>query len=309
MCPARIATMALIAAGATSGGGMIALAAKNLRANRRAKKIDPTTRTKESKMDHPNVVSRREWLVARKDLLGKEKEFTRERDRLSAERRTLPMVKIEKDYVFEGSNGPAGLRDLFGSRRQLVIYHFMFDPSWDEGCKSCSHVIDNFVGGIIHLAARDTSFAVISRAPLPNIESFKQRMGWTFPWLSSFGSDFNYDFHVTLDEAAGSVEYNYESARTLLQAGKIWSPKGEMPGLSVFLRDGDSVFHTYSTYQRGLDLLLNTYNYLDLTPLGRQEDGDRTQGWIRHHDKYPAENEGGRLDLLVDRGASRSTRA
>ncbi len=229
-------------------------------------------------MDRPRIVSRAEWLDARKELLTKEKESTRRRDALSAERRKLPMVEIEKEYVFEGPNGRTNLLDLFEGRRQLIIYHFMFDPSWDEGCKSCSYVADNLEGGIVHLAARDTSFAAISRAPLAKIESFKRRMRWNFPWLSSFGSDFNYDFHVTLDEAAGSVEYNYETA----------AANGELPGLSVFLRDGDSVFHTYSTYQRGLDLLLNTYNYLDLTPLGRQEEEGGAMAWLRHHDKYPA---------------------
>jgi predicted dithiol-disulfide oxidoreductase (DUF899 family) len=237
-------------------------------------------------MDRPRVVSRDEWLVARNELLRKEKESTRQRDALSAERRKLPMVRIDKEYVFEGPNGRTNLRDLFEGRRQLAVYHFMFDPSWDEGCKSCSHFMDNIAGGIVHFAARDTSFAVISRAPLRKIEPFKKRMGWTFRWLSSFDSDFNYDFHVTLDEAAGSDEYNYAKATALVQAGKLWSAKGELPGLSFFLRDGDSVFHTYSTYQRGLDLLLNTYNFLDLSPLGRQEEGDRTQAWIRHHDRY-----------------------
>jgi predicted dithiol-disulfide oxidoreductase (DUF899 family) len=235
------------------------------------------------------VASRAEWLVARRDLLEKEKEFTRKRDALSAERRKLPMVKIEKEYVFEGPDGPVNLRELFEGRRQLVVYHFMFDPSWEEGCKSCSHLIDNIAGGIVHFAARNTSFAVISRAPVPKIESFKRRMGWTFPWLSSLGNDFNYDFHVTLDPDKGEYVYNYASAAALLKAGKIWFPKGEMPGLSVFLRDGDSIFHTYSAYQRGLDLLLNTYNYLDLTPLGRQEEAERAQGWIRHHDKYASQ--------------------
>jgi len=238
-------------------------------------------------MDHRNVVSRAEWLIARKALLHKEKEFTRQRDALSAERRRLPMVKVEKDYIFEGIDGRVRLRDLFGPHRQLIVYHFMFDPDWDEGCKSCSHLMDNTAGGIVHLAARDTAFVVISRAPVSKIERFKQRMGWPVQWLSSLDTDFNYDFHVTLDEAKGSVEYNYGHVPTLLQSGKIWSSKGELPGLSVFLRDDDDVFHTYSTYQRGLDLLLNTYNYLDLTPLGRQEEGDRVQAWIRHHDGYP----------------------
>jgi predicted dithiol-disulfide oxidoreductase (DUF899 family) len=233
-------------------------------------------------MERPELVSRAEWLLARKELLTKEKEFTRQRDALSAHRRKLPMVQIEKAYVFEGPNGRTRLLDLFEGRRQLIIYHFMFDPSWDEGCKSCSYLADNFQGGIVHLAARDTSFAAISRAPLAKIESFKRRMQWTFRWLSSYGSDFNYDFHVTLDEAAGSVEYNYANAAALAQT------EGEYPGLSVFLRDGDTVFHTYSTYQRGLDLLINTYNYLDLTPLGRQEKQGGGMAWLRHHDKYPA---------------------
>ena len=240
-------------------------------------------------MDHPNVVSRAEWLVARKALLRDEKEFTRRRDALSAERRRLPMVKVEKDYVFDGVDGPVRLRDLFGRHRQLIVYHFMFDPEWGEGCKSCSHLMDNTAGAIVHLAARDTAVVVISRAPVPKIEAFKKRMGWPVQWVSSFDTDFNYDFHVTLDEANGSVEHNYGHVPTLLEARKIWSAKGEMPGLSVFVREGEDVFHTYSAYQRGLDLLLNTYNYLDLTPLGRQEDGDRAQAWIRHHDRYPAQ--------------------
>ncbi len=242
----------------------------------------------QSKLDRPTVVSRAEWLAARKELLEKEKEFTRQRDALSAERRKLPMVKIEKEYVLEGSDGPTNLRELFGNQSQLIIYHFMFDPAWEEGCKSCSHFMDNVAGSVVHLAARDTAFAVVSRAPLPKIEAFKTRMGWTFPWLSSFGNDFNYDFHVTLDKAEGSVEYNYANAAELVKAGKLWSEKGELPGLSVFLREGDNVFHAYSTYQRGLDLPLNTYNLLDLTPLGRQEEGERIQGWIRHHDRYSA---------------------
>jgi len=239
-------------------------------------------------MNRPNVVSQAKWLVARKELLAKEKESTRQRDALSQERRKLPMVKVEKDYVFEGPNGPTNLRDLFEGHRQLIVYHFMFDPSWEEGCKSCSHFMDNSEGAIVHLAARNTAFAVVSLAPVAKLEAFKKRMGWTFPWLSSFGTDFNYDFHVTLDKDASSVEYNYATAADLVTAMKLWSEKGELPGLSVFLREGDDVFHTYSTYQRGLDLPLNTYNFLDLTPLGRQEDGERIQAWIRHHDKYLA---------------------
>jgi len=237
-------------------------------------------------MENPRIVSQAEWLVGRKELLTKEKQSSSERDALSAERRKLPMVKVEKEYMFESPDGRASLRDLFGKHRQLIVYNFMFDPNWDEGCKSCSHFMDNSQGAIVHLAARDTAFVVVSRAPLAKIEPFKKRMGWTFPWLSSFGTDFNYDFHVTLNEDAGSIEYNYANAAALVKAGKLWSDKGELPGLSVFIRESDNVFHTYSTYQRGLDLPLNTYNFLDLTPLGRQEDNDRTQGWIRHHDRY-----------------------
>lgn len=244
---------------------------------------------KKSKMELPRVASQAEWLAARKDLLSKEKESNRQRDALSAERRKLPMVKVEKEYIFDGPNGRVRLRDLFGNHRQLIIYSFMFDPSWEEGCKSCSHLMDNAAGSIVHLGARDTSFVAVSRAPLAKIEAFKKRMGWNFLWLSSAGSDFNYDFHVTLDREVGSVEYNYASASDLVKAGKLWVDKGELPGLSVFLRDGDGVFHTYSAYGRGLDLFLNTYNFLDVTPLGRQEEGEQIQGWIRHHDKYPAE--------------------
>ena len=242
----------------------------------------------QTKLDRSRVVSQAEWLAARKELLTKEKEFNRQRDALSAERRKLPFVKVEKEYVFEGPNGPKKLSELFGYHWQLIIYHFMFDPEWEEGCKSCSHFMDNIAGSVVHLAARDTSFAVISRAPLPKIESFKKRMGWTFSWPSSFDTDFNYDFHVTLDAAAGSIEYNYANAADLVKARKLWSEKGELPGLSIFVREGDNVFHAYSTYQRGLDLSLNTYNLLDLTPLGRQEEGERIQAWIRHHDRYQA---------------------
>jgi predicted dithiol-disulfide oxidoreductase (DUF899 family) len=231
-------------------------------------------------IDSPRIVSRAEWLAARKALLVKEKEASRARDALSAERRKLPMVRIEKDYVFEGPNGRRTLADLFEGRRQLLVYHFMFDPEWDEGCKSCSFVADNFTGALVHLTARDTAFAVISCAPIAKIERFKKRMGWEFPWLSSFGGDFNYDFQVTLDE--NHTEYNYAPV-SAQPAG--YPQEGEREGLSVFLREGDRLFHTYSTYQRGLDPFLNTYNFLDHTPLGRQE-GDGIMRWLRHHDKY-----------------------
>lgn len=239
-------------------------------------------------MNHPSVVSQTEWLAARKELLAKEKEFTRQRDELSAERRKLPMVKVEREYIFDGPKGPTSLRDLFEGRRQLIVYHFMFDPDWDEGCKGCSFFADNFVGSLVHLTARDTSFAVISRAPLSKIEGFKKRMGWSFPWLSSFGNDFNYDFRVTLDPERPNYEYNYTNAEALLKVGKIWFPKGELPGLSVFFRDETDIFHSYSSYQRGTDLFLNTYNFLDLTPLGRQEEHEKMFDWLRHHDRYPA---------------------
>ena len=231
-------------------------------------------------MQRPTIVSRTEWAAARRRLLAKEKEFNRQRDALSAERRRLPMVAIEKAYVFDGPDGRRTLADLFEGRRQLLVYHFMFDPAWDEGCPACSLVADNFASGLVHLAARDTSFAVISRAPLARIERFRRRMGWDFPWLSSFGTDFNYDFQVTLDEDHG--EYNYAPVSAQPEG---YPRKGEREGLSVFLRDGDRLFHTYSTYQRGLDLFLNTYNFLDVTPLGRQEE-DGIMRWVRHHDRY-----------------------
>jgi predicted dithiol-disulfide oxidoreductase (DUF899 family) len=232
------------------------------------------------------------------ELLAQEKDFTRRRDALSEARRRLPMIKIEKEYTFDGPNGRVTLHHLFGPHHQLIIYHFMFDPNWTEGCKSCSFVMDNVAGGLVHLAARDTCFAAISRAPLAKIEPFKRRMGWTFPWFSSFGSDFNYDFQVTLDPDKGDYVYNYARVTALIETGKIFTakhpdgaavaarPKGEMPSLSVFLRDGDSSFHTYSTYQRGLDLFLNMYNLLDATPLDRQEEEGQGMLWLRHHDKY-----------------------
>jgi predicted dithiol-disulfide oxidoreductase (DUF899 family) len=248
---------------------------------------------------HPRVVSREEWLAARKRLLAKEKDFTRERDALNAQRRALPMVEIDNRYEFEGPRGKLRLLDLFEGRRQLIVYHFMFDADgpppgksgapWDEGCPGCSHVADN-IPRLEHLHARETSLVMVSRAPLAKIAPFQKRMGWTVPWYSSFGSDFNYDFHVTLDEARGSTEYNFEET-----AGKI--PKGELPGASVFLREGERIFHTYSTYARGLDILLATYHYMDLTPMGRGEGWDgmpdlheQGMGWLRHHDKYGFES-------------------
>jgi predicted dithiol-disulfide oxidoreductase (DUF899 family) len=251
------------------------------------------TQIQHRETDRRIIVSRAEWLVARQELLQAEKESTRVRDALSARRRRLPMVEIDKKYIFCGPAGSVSLRDLFEGCRQLIIYHFMFEPDWDEGCVSCSYFADNATGAILHLAARDRSFAVISRAPVVKIEPFKKRMGWTFPWLSSYSSDFNDDFAVTVDTTVADNQYNYRDTATLFAEGKIWFEKGELPGLSVFLQDGDRVFYTYSTYQRGLDVLLNTYNYLDFTPLGRDEEnqGSNPMAWIRHHDKYQARPE------------------
>jgi len=266
MCPICLATLGLWV-GAV--GSAAASTAYLFKPNRKEKRM--------------NVVSRNEWLTARKRLLHKEKEFTLRRDALAAERRELPCVKIEKDYAFIGPEGRVSLRDLFAGRRQLIVYHFMFDPRWDEGCKSCSLLADTFEGGSRHLPARDVSFVAVSRAPLAKIEAFKKRMGWSFRWVSSSETDFNYDFNVSFkpeDQERGAVEYNYVNQPF---------PDREAPGVSVFLRDGDAVLHTYSTYGRGLDLLISTYNYLDLTPLGRNEkDLPHTMSWVRHHDRYNA---------------------
>ena len=249
----------------------------------------PVTREsteKEQPVDLPEVVSRDVWTAARRELLATEKVATRARDALSAERRRLPMVAIEKEYLFEGDAGRATLLDLFDGRRQLLVYHFMFDPAWDEGCPSCSFLVDN-IGHLAHLHSRDTSLVLVSRAPLAKIAPFKARMGWTVPWFSSHGSAFNYDFHVTLDAAVAPPEYNFVDPKELERGGHDWHRGGEQYGLSVFLREGERVYHTYSTYARGVDLLLGLYNYLDLTPLGRQEDGAGIT-MFRHHDRYEA---------------------
>ncbi|HEY7607786.1 MAG TPA: thioredoxin family protein [Alphaproteobacteria bacterium] len=230
---------------------------------------------------HP-VVSQSEWLAARKALLRREKEFTRQRDALSAARRELPWVKIEKTYMFEGPTGKESLADLFGGKSQLIVYHFMLGPDWSEGCKSCSFLADNYDGIDVHLAHRDVSLVTVSRAPLAKIEAYKKRMGWRFKWVSSFGSDFNRDFQVSVtpeDIAKGGAVYNYE---------KSDFPSDERPGASVFARNpAGEVFHTYSTYARGLDMLIGAYHFLDLVPKGRDEAGlPYTMAWIRHHDKY-----------------------
>ncbi len=227
-------------------------------------------------MSLPQVVTREEWMVARKELLVKEKELTRARDAVNADRRRLPMVEVVNDYAFEGPDGPAGLLDLFEGRRQLIVDHFMFDPSWDEGCTSCSGRVDQY-GNLAHVHARDTTIAVVSRAPLARIAPFKARRGWTFPWYSSYGSDFNYDFHVTLDEAVAPVEYNYRDRAEWERAGHP-DLAGELHGTSAFLRDGDRVYHTYSTYGRGTEQVGGTHYYLDMTALGRQEDWEEPAG-------------------------------
>jgi predicted dithiol-disulfide oxidoreductase (DUF899 family) len=232
-------------------------------------------------MSLPRITSRDEWLQARKELLAEEKALTRARDALSTKRRELPMVEIEKDYVFEGPDGTVSLLDLFDGRRQLIVQHFMFDPSWDDGCPSCSASADEISDGLLqHLHARDTTFVVVSRAPLAKIERYKASKGWTFPWYSSFGSDFNYDFHVTLDASVAPVEYNFRDAEELQATGAGWLLEGssEQPGYSMFLRDGQRVFHTYSMYARGAESLGGSYYFLDLTALGRQEDWEEPKG-------------------------------
>jgi predicted dithiol-disulfide oxidoreductase (DUF899 family) len=237
-------------------------------------------------MSLPHIASSEEWLAARRELLIKEKELSRARDELNAARRRLPMVAVTTDYVFEGRGGTARLLDLFEGRRQLIVYHFMFDPVWDEGCNTCSFLVDS-IGHPAHLHARDTTLALVSRAPVAKLEAYRRRMGWPYPWYSSFGSDFNYDFHVTQDAAVAPVEYNYRDRAALEQAGMVWLLSGETWGLSVFVRDGEAIFHSYSTYGRGVDVLLNTYNYLDLTPLGRQDGPGGVTAFVYHDGRAP----------------------
>src|SRR6266571_8449568 len=249
MCPACIANITLIAAGATSSGGLTALAMGKLYRRKQTNQIRGNQKMKLKEMEYETkakpreIVSETEWLVARKNLLNREKDFTRQRDALSAARRSLPWVKIDKEYVFQGPNGSETLADLFDGRSQLIIYHFMFGPDWEEGCKSCSYLADHFDGANWHLPHRDVSFAVISRAPLPKLEAYKKRMDWRFKWLSSYGNDFNFDYHVSFtkeNEKKNEAYYNY---------GKGEFITDELPGLSVFSKDENGeVFHTYSTY-------------------------------------------------------------
>lgn len=232
-------------------------------------------------VNHP-VVSRELWVAERKTLLAHEKELTRLRDRIASERRALPWVRIEKDYVFDAPEGRRPLADLFEGRRQLLVQHFMLGPGWEQGCPSCSFMADHIGGMEVHLAHRDVTLLVVSRAPLAEIERFRRRMGWQFKWVSSHGSDFSWDFHVSFtpeQRATGAVYYNW---------GMVPFPSDEAPGISVFYKDdAGEVFHTYSTYGRGVEVMMGTYNMLDLTPKGRDEaDVDNKMEWVRHHDRY-----------------------
>ena len=240
----------------------------------------------------PRIASREEWLLARKALLEKEKALTRQRDALNAERRQLPMVAVEQDYRFDGPQGEVRLLELFEGRSQLIVYHFMYHSDRGEGCDGCSCLVDN-VGHQSHLHTRDTTLVLVSRAPSAELEAFKRRMGWTLPWYSSLGSSFNYDYHATTDERIAPVEYNYRDKAELERLGLTYHVQGEQPGVSVFLRDGERVYHSYSSYGRGLEMLMSSFHYLDLTPFGRGEGWDgmpdldgKGMNWTRLHDEY-----------------------
>ena len=232
---------------------------------------------------NPPVVSPKKWLTARLALLRQERALDRQRDQLSARRRQLPWVKVDQNYMFATPTGKKSLADLFAGRRQLIVYHFMLGPDWEEGCRGCSLVSDHFDGTLAHLSARDVTLTAMSSAPLKKIAAFKKRMGWKFPWVSSFGSTFNHDYGVTFtpeELASGKVYYNYAVREAHLD---------ELPGLSVFARDdAGNTYNTYSTYARGLDLLIGAYNLIDLTPMGRDEDPEMPMKWVRHHDRYAA---------------------
>ncbi len=234
-------------------------------------------------MNEPRIVSHDDWIAARKELLAQEKELTRQRDRLSRRVRDLPWERVEKDYVFDGPGGRETLAEIFDGSGQLIVYHFMFDPGWDEGCMICSFMADHFAPLVVHLRQRDVTMVAVSRAPLAKLEAFRQRMGWDFKWVSSAGNDFSRDFRVSFTPEQvdrGEVEYNYRR-----ESG---NPATELPGMSVFATNtaGD-IFHTYSTYARGLETFLGTYRFLDVVPRGRNEDGLAfTMQWIRHRDRY-----------------------
>jgi predicted dithiol-disulfide oxidoreductase (DUF899 family) len=234
-------------------------------------------------MQPHKIVSHDEWTAARKAYLIEEKAFSRARDALARKRRELPWERVDKRYLFDGPDGKETLADLFDGKSQLIVYHFMLGPGWEAGCPSCSYLADHFDGAVVHLAQRDVAFVVISRAPLAEIEKFKKRMGWRFKWVSSYGSDFNHDYQVSVspqEKATSKVLYNYEIIEKF--------PSDERPGASVFYKDeAGEVFHTYSTYGRGLDILIGTYNFLDLAPKGRDEEGlAHSMAWVRHHDRY-----------------------
>ena len=234
-----------------------------------------------TRIDVHEVVPRDEWMERRRELLAREKEFTRARDELSRRRRDLPWVKVEKRYLFDGPNGSESLSDLFDGRNQLIVYHFMYPPDWEEGCLHCSFWADHYDGMQVHLNHRDVTFAVISRAPIAKISEFQQRMGWKFKWLSSFHTDFNYDF------GASFTPQDVESGAKVYNAGTMEPGMSDREGASVFYKDDTgAIFHTYSTYARGIDMLNTTYQWLDLVPKGRDEDPDDSQGWVRHHDRY-----------------------
>jgi predicted dithiol-disulfide oxidoreductase (DUF899 family) len=233
-------------------------------------------------MSVPRIVSADEWLAARKELLAAEEQAAKALDDISQRRRELPAVRVEKDYVFDGPAGTVSLLDMFEGRQQLIVQHFMFDPAWDEGCPVCSYQADS-VGDLAHLHSRNTTFAAVSRAPIEKIEPFRQRMGWSFPWYSSLRSDFNYDFHVTHDEDVAPIRWNFRTKQELIDMGNAWAARpGEQGGVSVFYRDGDTVLHTYSGFASIAGLLCGNDQYLDLTPLGRQDETVE----LRHHDKY-----------------------
>jgi len=233
-------------------------------------------------MPSNKVVSHEDWVEARRTLLAEEKEFTRRRDALSRARRDLPWEKVDTAYVFDGPDGKETLADLFEGRSQLIVYHFMLGPGWEEGCKSCSFLADHFNPAVVHLEHRDVTMLAVSKAPIQEIEAFRQRMGWSFKWVSSFETGFNEDYHVSFSQEAleaGDVYYNYDMTKF---------PSTEAPGLSVFHQDdAGEIFHTYSCYGRGLDILITAYNYLDLVPKGRDEaDLAFTMAWVRLHDSY-----------------------
>jgi predicted dithiol-disulfide oxidoreductase (DUF899 family) len=243
--------------------------------------MDQLMRTdNEAPLDQHRIVSREEWIAARKALLVREKMHTRAGDELSRQRRALPWVRVDKSYVFDTPEGKKTLSELFDGRSQLIVYHFMFGPGWEEGCHGCSFIADHMDGANLHLSHHDVKLLAISRAPLAEFLPFKKRMGWAFDWVSSYGNDFNYDYHVSATEderAAGKTYYNYETTDG--------APGGELPGISVFYKNAaGEVFHTYSSYGRGGDILIGAHNYLDLTPKGRNERD--TMDWVRHHDRY-----------------------